>query len=82
MIVWKFVEGRDVLQNCQQILPGICKALREAGKDWKKECDWPTQIPTFLTFVHLLFCNFQSTGPFLLLIYLLAKDIFFFLTRP
>ena len=37
MIVRKIVGGRDVLQNCQQILPGFCKARREAGKDGGKK---------------------------------------------
>ena len=45
MIAGKIIEGRDVLQNCEQILPDVCKALREAGKDWEKELDRPTQTP-------------------------------------
>lgn len=75
MIVRKIV-GRDVLQNCQQILPGICKALREACKDWKKERDWPTRTPTFVTFVHLLLCNFQPINTLLLLICLLRYVLY------
>ena len=68
------VQGRDVLQNCQKILSGICKALTEAG--WKKERDWPTQTPRFVTFVHLPFCNFWPTNPLLLLIYLLGYALY------
>ena len=35
MIVRKLVEGRDgyCQQDLDQILPGVCKALRDAGKD-------------------------------------------------
>ena len=77
MIFRKIVEEGDVLQNCQQILPGVCKALGKAGKDRKNERDWPTQTPKLaMTFVHLAFCNFPPTNPLLLLIYLLGYVLY------